>query len=177
MGILVSPTDWNDWRWGGTAVNPTGAPSPAPLNQIGATGTYAYEFTSGDTKSFHDLQLPHDYKEGTDLIPHIHFMPSTTATYTGTWSLTYVEWLGAYTTAPMVGPTTITASFNSSVTQYQMQTVNFSSVLSGTGRQISSIIHATLSLSLTSGTSVFLNGLDAHYQIDRLGSVNPTSKT
>ena len=176
MGIKINPTDYTDWRWGGMAVDPIGAASPAALSQIGTTGVYAYTFTDGDTKSYHDLQLPHNYKEGTDLIPHIHFAPTTTATYTGTWTLTYVEWLGGYGGAPMLGPTTITAAFNSAMTQYEMQSINFSSVMSGAGRSISSMVHATLSLSLTAGTSVLLNGLDAHYQIDRFGSTLPFSK-
>lgn len=175
MGIIISPTDYDDWRWTGSAAAPPSG--PAALADVNATGIYAWEFTNGEALFFPDQQLPHDYKEGTDVIPHIHWMPSTTATYTGTWTLEVIDFLSAAPGAALQAKTTLTAAFNASMTAFQMQTANFSATLTGTNRLISSILHARLSLSLSAGTSCFLNGLEAHYQKDRLGSVQATSKT
>lgn len=169
-----APSDWTDWRWAGAAAAPP--TSPASLADINGTGVYAWEFTNGKSLFFHDLQLPHDYKEGTDLLPHMHWTPSTTATYTGTWTLEYVEWLSLLTGTAMSAKQTITISFNSAMTAYQVQTALFSANLSGTNRKISSVIHAKLSLTLSAGTSAFLCGLDAHYEVDRLGSTSATTK-
>jgi len=57
-----------------------------------------------------------------------------------------------------------------------MQSADFSAVITGANRKISSIICAKLTLTLTAGTSCFLAGLDAHYQMDRLGSRQITTK-
>lgn len=178
LGKVISPSDMvlssnqtDDWRWGGQAINPPGAVTPATLAQIGATGCYAYEYDNGDAMAFHDLQLPHWYAEGTAIPMHIHWVPSTTEAYSGTWTLVYVDWLNAATGADMVGPTTITAAFNvAGATANRMITTSFTPDIPGTGRKISSMAHATLTLSLTKGASCFLCGLDGHPLKDRLGS-------
>jgi hypothetical protein len=175
MGIIISPTDYDDWRWtGSAAAPPTG---PADLAEINGSGIYGWRFTNGEALFFPDQQLPHDYAEGTDVIPHLHWAPSTTATYTGTWTLEIIDYLSAAPNAALQAKTTLTLAFDAAMTAYQMQTANFSAVLTGTNRKISSILHARLSLALSAGTSCFLNGLDAHYQKDRFGSVSATSKT
>ncbi len=167
--------DYGDWRWAGSA----GAPpsSPAALADVNGTGILAWEFTNGESLHFPDQQLPHNYSEGTVLTPHLHWMPSTSATYTGTWTLEVIYHLSNVTGAALSAKETTTIAFNSAMTAWQMQTANFSATLTGTNRKISSILHARLSLALSAGTSCFLNGLDAHYEIDRLGSALITAKT
>jgi hypothetical protein len=165
----LPPPGYDDWRWGGSPINPPGLIAAAVLTEF-VTGVDAYLFTNNTAMSFVDQQLPHDYQEGTALVPHIHFAPTTTATYTGQWSLTYVEWLDVTPGTAMVGPTTITAAFNSAMTANQVQTVDFNAVLAGANRKISSCLNARLTLTLSAGTSLALVGLDAHYLKDALGS-------
>ena len=174
MGIIINPTDYDDWRWTGSAAAPS--TNPADLAEVNGSDVFAWRFTNGETLMFPDQQLPHDYKEGTDLFPHLHWCPSTTATYTGTWTLEYVDWLDAASGSAIQAKKTITAAFSASLTAYQMQSQLFSDVLTGTNRKISSIVHAKLTLTLSAGTSCFLLGLDAHYQKDRLGSTSPIAK-
>ena len=176
MGIIVSPTDWDDWRWGGTGVNPPGAPSAASLQEI-RTGQWSWMFADQSYMAFPDQQLPHDYKEGTDLQPHIHFAPANTETIVGAWTLTLAAWPSAENGADAETLLTLTATFDRAVTAFQMQSIDFNGVLPGLGRKISSCLCATLSLSLTSRNPLCLVGLDAHYQKDRLGSKTITSKT
>jgi len=160
---------WNDWRWAGAGVNPPGVPSPAVLTEI-ATDWWSWLFTNNNVLAFHDLQIPHDYAEGTDIIPHIHWCPTTTATYTGTWTLTINSWLLAANGEPRETPLVVTQAFNAAMTQYQMQSADFSANLLGAGRKISSMATATLSLSLSAGAGCALLGLDGHYQVDGHGS-------
>ncbi len=174
--IRISPTVYDDWRWSGTPVNPPGGATPATLAQIGATGAYAYFFDNGDVMCFPDQQIPHNYKEGTAIVPHIHWVPSTTATYTGTWTLVIVDWVSVATGTAKSATTTVTAAFNSAMTADQVQSIDFSANLSGTGRKISSCATFTLSLALTAGTSCYLLGLDGHYEVDSLGSTQITAK-
>jgi hypothetical protein len=175
MGLIINPTDWDDWRWAGNAVNPPGAPSPAVLTEI-ATGEWAWLFTNNNTMAFPDQQIPHDYAEGTDIVPHIHWTPTTTATYTGTWTAVITDWLSAANGSAKQAQTTITAAFNAAMTAGQMQSQDFSANLTGTNRKISSMATITLSLALSAGTGCALRGFDGHYRKDRLGSVQITSK-
>jgi hypothetical protein len=176
MGIIVSPTDYDDWRWGGTGVNPPGAPAAANLTEVQAD-EWLYVFTNNSVMAFPDQQLPHDYAEGTDLVPHIHWCPTTSATYTGTWTLLVTSWLGVATGSARQAKQTTTVAFNTAMTAGQMQSADFSSVLTGVNRTISSCLTATLKLALSAGSGCALLGLDAHYQKDRLGSAKITSKT
>jgi hypothetical protein len=174
-GILI-PGDYDDWTWAGTPVDPPGGIGPAVLTQIGTTGTYAYRFADNDTMVFPDQQIPHDYKEGTDIVPHIHFISDAAGTYTGTWTLTYSELIGAGSGITLNTPAAITASFNRAFGQFESETINFSAVMSGTGRTISSMATFTLTLTLSAGSGLFLFGLDGHYLKDRLGSKEITTK-
>lgn len=174
-GILI-PGDYDDWRWSGTPIDPPGGVSAAALTQIGATGCYSYLFTNNTALVFPDQQIPHDYKEETNIVSHIHFASSTTATYTGTWTLTYVDWLSVADGTAMSGPTTVTAAFNKSMTANQAQTQDFSAVMAGLNRKISSCATFTLTLTLSAGTGLFLLGCDGHYIKDRLGSKTITAK-
>lgn len=174
-GGIVIPGDYDDWRWGGTGVNPPGAPAAAVLTQVNPN-EWHWVFTNNSTMVFTDKQIPHEYKEGTDMQPHIHWTPTSTGTYTGTWTLYITSWLSVATGSARQSLQTVTASFNSSMTAGQVQTANFSAVMPGTGRKISSIATFTLVLSLSSGAGCALLGLDGHYIKDRLGSKQITAK-
>jgi hypothetical protein len=175
MSGITIPGDYDDWRWAGSGVNPPGAPTPAVLEQI-ETDWWAWTFVNGQVLTCPDHQMPHDYKEGTDIVPHIHWCPSTTATYTGTWTLVMSYWTSAATGTARSTFTT-TAAFNASMTQYQMQSQDFASVLSNANMKISMCADVTLKLALTAGTKCILKGFDGHYLKDRLGSRQITSKT
>jgi len=169
------PTVFDDWRWAGSGVNPVGAASPAVLTEIDS-GTWAWLFTNGNTMVFPDQQIPHSYAEGTEIVPHIHFAPTTSETYTGTWTMIITDWLGAYGGAPRQAQQTVTAAFDGAMTAHQMQTLNFSANMTGANRTISSCATMYLSLALSAGTGVYLLGLDGHYQKDAMGSTLITAK-
>lgn len=170
---LTISGDYKDWSWvGNAAPNPT---NPATFADYNSTGIYAWKFINGESLQFPSNQINHDYKEGTNLVPHIHWAPSTSATYTGTWVLDIVDY-PSVATGTASTTVSMSANFNSAMTAYQMQSQDFSSTLSGTNRKVSSIIHAKLRLVLSSGTSCFVNGLDAHYLADRIGSTSKNTK-
>lgn len=176
MGLNICvPGEYDDWRWAGSGVNPPGAPNAATLTEISAN-QWCWRFINNNVMVFPDQQVPHGYAEGTDLVPHIHFAPTTTATYTGTWTLVVTDWLSAANGSPRQAQQTTTAAFNLAMTAHQMQTINFSAVLPGLNRKISSCLTAYLSLSLSAGTALYLLGLDAHFINDRVGSPFITSK-
>jgi hypothetical protein len=165
---------YDDWRWAPTG-KATGPNNPA-RTAINGASEEVWEFTNGKILHADGNQLPHDYKEGTDIIPHIHWCPSTTGTYTGTWTMKYVGWLSMANGEPIEVERTVTVSFNAAMTAFQNQSADFSAVIPGAGRKISSVIHASLTLTLTAGTSCFLNGWDGHYLVDGFGSSSPGTK-
>jgi hypothetical protein len=173
MGVIINPVAYDDWEWmSGAVLGPT--PTTASIEDINSTGVYSWSFTDGEALLFLPRQIPHTYKVGTDLIPHIHWCASTTATYTGTWTLETVSWLTV--TGAQQSKVTVTQAFDFSATAWTSVIADFNAVLTGTGRDISSVIAAKLSLALSAGTRCHLLGLDAHYQNDGFGSVSPTSK-
>ena len=176
MTLFFAPPGYDDWRFAGTGVNPPGAPVAAVLTEIQAN-QWNWQFGNLAVMAFPDQQIPHTYAEGTDLIPHIHFAPTTSATYTGTWTAVFTDWLSPTSGSARQAQATVTAAFNAAMTAHQMQSLDFSAVLTGVGRKISSMLTATLSLTLSAGPAVYLLGFDAHFKLDSLGSVNPTSKT
>ncbi len=177
MSLRVNDSrDYDDWRWAGTGVNPPGAPSAATLTEI-QTDQWNWLFVNNNVMCFPDQQIPHDYKEGTDLVPHLHYASTTSATYTGTWTLVVTSWLSAVSGSARQAQQTTTIAFNSAITAHQMQSADFSAVLTGVNRKISSCLTATLTLTLSAGTGLYLLGIDAHYLKDSLGSDTITSKT
>jgi len=163
------PYTYDDWRWGGTGVNPPGAANGATLTEI-TTGQWNWLFVNDKAMVFHDLQIPHDYKEGTEIVPHIHFATTTSETYTGTWTMIITSWLAPNAGSPRQAQQTVTAAFGTAYVAHQMQSIDFSANMTGTDRKISSCCSLYLSLALSAGTGLYLLGLDGHYQKDAIGS-------
>jgi hypothetical protein len=176
MSLRVNDSrDYDDWPLIGFVQ--TAGSSDAAFSSLNGTAIKVWTFTNGKELFFPGAQITHGYKEGSVLTPHIHWCPTTTATYTGTWTLEYSEWLSVATGTSLSGVTTLTAAFNSAMTAFQMQSQDFSSTMTGTNRKISCINQFRLSLSLSAGTSCVLAGLDAHFLRDSLGSDAITSKS
>ncbi len=173
-GILI-PGDYDDWLWAGDGVNPPGAPVAAVLTEV-QTDEWHWVFGNNAVMAFPGQQVTHRYKEGTDIQPHIHWCPTTSATYSGTWTMVATLWLDAGNGTARPSPITLTAAFNAAVTAGTSVVQNFSNVIPGTNRKISSCGTITLKLALSSGAGCALLGFDGHHLCDRVGSRNITSK-
>jgi hypothetical protein len=143
-------------------------------NGSSSAGVYSYAFDA-DTEEqlFFTIQLPHSYKAGTDISPHIHWMPTTTGTNAVVWGLEYT-WSnidGTY------GNTTlITATDAADGTAYKHQLADFADI-SGSGKNESSMLlcriyrKAADAADTFTGDAVFLE-VDFHFQMNKLGSDN-----
>lgn len=143
---------------------------PALVN-LNSTGIYAYAFSDGKIAYF-QLQIPHAFKAGQPgWMPHIHWMPTTSATYAGTFTLEFVTH-GVANGDPLSNKVTRTGTFNRAVTAWQAQLtpLDVQGAINGSTFGISTLIFAKLTVALTSGTSVILSGMDWHGEIDSLGS-------
>lgn len=150
---------------------------PPVWTQISNTGVYAWAFQTGD-KAYFQRQILHAFKIGqTSWRPHVHWMPTTTATYTGTWTLTLTGHVTSDTPseAPLLTTVTRTGAFNLSATAWRGHLTPLDDgtpgkVIDGTGWTISTILFAKLELTLSAGAACVLSGFDMHGEIDAMGS-------
>jgi len=79
---------WDDIRAPGLAMR-TNATAPDLIDLGG--GILAYGFAGGGTTEqvYGALQIPHTYKQGTTLHPHVHYARTDTATGSAVWAIDY----------------------------------------------------------------------------------------
>jgi len=150
-------------------------------NGAGSTGVYTYWYDK-DTEEevFFSCQMPHNWKEGTDIHPHVHWTPKTD----GTTSASRVCWGLEYTWS------NITGSFGNTSISYANLPISYTGSpiadahyltelpdISGAGKTFSSMLICRLFRDATSSGSSDSYGYDAgllefdfHYEIDSFGS-------
>ena len=123
------------------------------------------------------FEIPHDYKEGSTLRPHIHWAPSTTG-------IGNVEWQLEYTVACVgdVFPSSVTvvAVDAANGIDREHNAVEFGTI-DGTGLEIGCMIQFRLfrdgGVGLdTYGSDAFLLSIGVHYEQDSDGSRNTFTK-
>lgn len=173
---------WDDLDFA-TTIRTGGGENPPVWTAISTTGCYGWAFETGDTAHF-QRQIPHAFKVGqTGWSPHVHWMPTTTATYTGTWTLTLTGHVTSTdpASAPLITTVTRTGSFSVAATAWQGHLTELNNgtpgtEIDGSAWGISTILFAKLVLTLSAGTSCLLSGFDMHGEIDSFGSAQEYSK-
>jgi hypothetical protein len=161
-------TAWDDLRFPVTAINPPGQVSDPTFN----TTYVGYEFAPGSTEILYIIaQLPHSYKEGSDIRPHLHWMPTNTNTGDVLWRMEYA-WQSNGGVQPSF--TTVDITSTASGTAYQ-QHINSFGAISKPDSLISDILSIKLSRiggdgSDTYSADALLKEFDIHYQINTAGS-------
>lgn len=163
---------WDDLRAPANGINPAGTPSPAGINTADGSLTFGQNTSQVAVAWF---QLPHNWKEGTNIIIHIHWSKSTSAAGTVDWQMKYkwANWgdvMGAFSnlaTGVEMIPNSNTADKHA---LYAWDTI------SGVGKTLSSMIcvYLTRVNGDSYATLVNLYEIDIHYQIDKLGSTLET---
>ncbi len=146
--------------------------------QPGGAGTTfrVLKFQSGD-EVFFTCQIPHIYKEGTDIKAHIHWTPADRGNEesgnTVAWKLDY-SW--ANINAVFLSSSTVDMTATCTGTDdYHEKTAT--ATITGTGKTISSMLVCRLYrdagdtwVGLTAAQSPVLLEFDVHFQIDTIGS-------
>jgi len=160
--------------WGGASGN------AFKKNSAGTSqGVFLWMFSaSTEQELYFTIQIPHSYKVGSTLFPHVHW---TTAT--GTPSGTNVVWAFEYSIIAIGGtfPNTSTISNNTVISPIGSPTgigqhlITSLGSISGTGFGISTILVCRLYRSVTDSNDTFGNevgflGFDIHYEKDTEGS-------
>jgi hypothetical protein len=123
------------------------------------------------------VQMPHAWKEGTDIHPHLHWMKTTNGTGNVVWRLEY-RWVPIGEVMDATWKESIRANTMpvtpDSNTAFKHLMTEFDDI-SGQGKQLSDMLLILLSRNANTaadtytGASAFLE-FDIHYEVDRLGS-------
>lgn len=164
---------WDDLRAPATAINPIG-PVSAPSPDATTPGLL---FEAGkDQMIYIVMQLPHTWKMGTSIYPHIHWEPATNNIGTVKWQLSY-RWRNHGATAAALTDLTLltlTTGGVANVLRYDAF-----DTISGDTKDISSMLQIALSRTGTADSftgSARLLEFDIHYQVDSRGSRQERSK-
>lgn len=174
--VNFTTPEWDDLRTPVTAVK-VGAGIREPTwekfhdNGGGSQGVYALDFSNTQEQEvLFSIQLPHDYVEGSNLHPHVHF-----ATKTG--GSGNIKWVLEYCKASINGvfaPTALIEATHalSSETARTHRMTEFAEI-SGAGLTISAMLHFRLARDVgvagNYAAAVSFFEFDLHYQIDRWG--------
>jgi len=170
--MVLLDTVWDDLRvpMQNTKINPTKS-EPAFESFIGGTFTYAFAADNADDESLlFAAQLPHSYKIGTNLRPHIHWSPSTTNTGNAVFELEYTS---ASIGGTLGATTSITATDAADGTAFKHQLIGFDEI-DGSNLGLSSMIICRLTRLGTDSADTFTGKafvleFDFHFEIDTPG--------
>lgn len=176
IGHHKGATYWDDLRTPASSINPAGAAAPPSQDTETLPGTLLFSASSTNVVAM-VLQMPHHYKEGTELHPHVHWMKTTSASGNVVWQLRYkVSKIGEVTDAAfttLTASTPIAATADQNTAGQHMITAFAPMVIEGL--QISDMIICELSRlgpngSDTYGADARLLEFDIHYEQDAPGS-------
>ncbi len=172
MPLAASPTQWDDLRCPVNSLAPGAVPAdPIVYGPGGAVRIRGFN-GAGTTESLDfTAQLPHSYKEGTDIYPHVHWCPTTNNAGNVIWRLDYY-WLNMGDLIPVLVQVD-TGAVAASGTAWQHQVSEFP-VIAGVGKRISSMLMCRIWRDPT-GADTYpddagLLEVDFHFEQDSVGS-------
>lgn len=180
-GTLIfngTATVWDDLRVamdrGSNATSITFLPGASSGPEI-----WYFRNNSGVEAMSFTVQLPHSWKEGSTIYPHIHWTPSSTGTGNAEWNFEYT-WANYDAASPQAFPaiTTSTVVTNGPFTLGTHMITALTSGnagISATGKRVSSILICRIwrnsaNAADTYGGNLGLLSLDFHYEINTFGS-------
>lgn len=171
LGDLVG--GWDDLRFPATAINPPGAASDPDFD----TTRGGWLFDAGSTEMLFVIgQLPHIYKEGTGIRPHVHWIQENAGDVY--WQLDY-KWFnnGASPDADFTTLNTVDKAFTFAIPSPNTGIAQISpfTEIDGTGMKASSVLMMKLSRIGGNGADTYTGDalmveFDIHYMSDGHGT-------
>ena len=179
--MVLDAVVWDDYvtplgpnNWNGASNNPT---LTKLFDDAGGTsqGVYAYVWSDGD-EALITVQLPHRWKEGTAIYPHIHFKATSDVSPADNFGIefeyTWADQTEDFPANSILSTIDIPTGIN---TDDMHQLVNVTAAgIDGTGHLISSVLLCRLKR-IAAGSENYAGGIaildfDVHFEIDTLGS-------
>lgn len=171
-------TVWDDIRVPVTSAKAGGSKVPGfekfKDNGSGSQGVFTYMFdASQEEELYFTVQLPHSYKPGSDIYPHVHWTTTSNNTGNVRWGLEYT-W--STTSSVFSNSTILTATSAASGTAYTSQYTAFSAI-SGTGKNESSMLVCRVFRDAddsgdTHADDTALLEIDFHFEKEKMGTDN-----
>lgn len=182
------PVVWDDLRTPGHDVRTSGSSPPDMVGGFGGNATlFTLQFDGVSTleEVFFDVQLPHTWKQGSVIYPHVHFSPVSTnsndaVSRTVRFVLDYT-WANVNDVFGVVSSVEMTKAFIPNASQWQHLIASNATGIDGSDKRISSVMKCRLyrdpaNAADTYPQDVALNSFDIHFQVDSMGSVNEYTK-
>lgn len=175
-GRLVYYTGWDDLRAPATGINPPGAASDPT---VGEDGSLRFSATSENLIAVL-MQMPHAWKEGSTIRPHLHWSKTTDAAGN-------VIWEERHRVLPLGSPPPAWSAWapanarSAEPGSTQNQTMDFFPEIEMTGHPISTMISFQIRRNPAAAGDDYaalaaLWEFDVHYQKDAIGSFSPGDK-
>lgn len=174
LPFRLSDPAWDDLRVSVNSVKLAGVRDPEWVSyRDGLVLSFGDEAVNEEIVFF-TVQLPHAWKEGTDIEAHVHWVPEDNATGNVRWLLTY-SWaniggaFGASAPLPVNGAAPGVANVHALA---ELGTI------AGAGKTLSSMLVCSLKREsgnagdTFTGKNAYLLEIDFHYQVDKFGSDN-----
>lgn len=169
---LFQRTGKYDTVWNDIIINPSNLKGGASVPNFSVFIGVIYQLLFLNAQSdevFGSFEIPHDYKEGTAIYPHIHWSPSNTNTGNCVWQFDYVK-ENINGTFSSVTNLTITQAGSGTALGHQLAETNIP--IPGTGMKIGDIVIFRLGRATGDAFTgdAFLHSVGVHYEIDKVGS-------
>ena len=176
--LRLSDTVWDDIKINGLGVR-LGSVNPPGWTQFrddgaGSSGTYLYGFDdAAEEQVFFEIQIPHKYKQGTDLKFHIHWSTTTGNAGDCVWALEYSV---VHIDGVFPETSTISAACTASGVAYTHE-IHDVGTIDGTGLKESSVLvgrlyrDATAVADTLTGDALLVSA-DFHYELEKMGTDN-----
>lgn len=172
--VLDDDGKWDDLRSPASGINPTGPAAPPGIDAN--DGTLLFDAAGTKVVSV-ILQMPHSWKQGSGIKPHVHWTKSTSAAGNVYWRLEYQiasvngVFPGSWTTLN----TTTTSPVNSDDNTADRHLISDFGTISMAGHTASCMLKCRVSriggdVLDTYGADAKLLEFDIHYLVDSLGS-------
>ena len=170
-----SATVWDDLRFPASSINPPGGIGGAGVDTVDSPFIGTLLFDSASTEiCVGQAQMPHRWKEGSSISPHIHWSPTSTSTGSIVWQIDC-------DVANIGEPYSGSYTYSNQMVSYSDGILNDHKLLGGfpelemPGKTLSTMVLWRVSRIGGSGSDTYVSDarlleFDIHYQTDSLGS-------
>ncbi|MDV7186153.1 hypothetical protein R3X25_02575 [Lutibacter sp. TH_r2] len=176
-------TRWDDLKVPMNATNKGSSNQPEWLEfkENGTQGVWLWSFSHNvEEELYFVVQMPHGWKEGSDIYPHVHWTTKVGSSGNVKWALEYT-WSNVgdvFSNPTIISSSTITKGDANTAYNHNLTALP---IITGTGKTLSSMLVCRVYRDGDDGSDTFNNEvqileLDFHYQIDSDGSNEEYSK-
>lgn len=174
--LRLSDTAWDDLR---VTVNSVKVPTVNPPAWADYKGSQVLAFedqavAGNEEIVYFSVQMPHSWKEGTDISPHVHWLAEDDTAGNCRWKLTY-SWANINGTFATETPIYVDGASGAAADKHVLSAF---ADIAGAGKTLSSMLLCSLSRNSShandtlNGKDAYLLEIDFHYEVDKFGSDN-----